>query len=373
MTPERHREIGDLYYAVQQLQVARRAAFLKRVCSGDDELRREVESLLAFEEQSEELMKTRAWDGLAFGLMMTGPAERKVDPSQPPARGLDLDNPACSSEIPNYAPVTDKDYKDKSLAQDKHKIGVRRPFGTRIVQLASHRSNWPWLLLAGTIGAVLTIGALTLWRIRSQGREEAGSPQSAPFSAVERTLNYSLIVRKDAKRYPESKPFYSAGDTVLTYGDEVRFLVSSPQTGFLYIINEGSALTNGLPEYNFLFPDGSTQDPLEVVANQLFQIPQSSRQPEEDWFVVDAEQGLERIWLVWAAESVPALEQVRVWANPRDKGQIADPEQIRAVAGFLKAQLVTTPAVDSGGNDRRMTLKGGAGPLVGLLRLWHRG
>ncbi|HWQ35216.1 MAG TPA: protein kinase [Blastocatellia bacterium] len=46
MTPERWEEVGRLYHQVLELPTEQRAAFLRRVCGSDDELRHEVESLL---------------------------------------------------------------------------------------------------------------------------------------------------------------------------------------------------------------------------------------------------------------------------------------------------------------------------------------
>ncbi len=52
MTPERYRQIGELYHAA--LEVARRSApaFLDRACAGDEEMRREVESLIISHEEA---------------------------------------------------------------------------------------------------------------------------------------------------------------------------------------------------------------------------------------------------------------------------------------------------------------------------------
>lgn len=47
MTPERWREIEELYYAARERQAADRSAFLLEACKGDGQLRREIESLLA--------------------------------------------------------------------------------------------------------------------------------------------------------------------------------------------------------------------------------------------------------------------------------------------------------------------------------------
>ena len=47
MAPERFRQVEELYHSVREREPAERGAFLAEACRGDDELRREVESLLA--------------------------------------------------------------------------------------------------------------------------------------------------------------------------------------------------------------------------------------------------------------------------------------------------------------------------------------
>jgi serine/threonine protein kinase/Flp pilus assembly protein TadD len=51
MTPERYEQIGRLYQSALEREPTGRAAFLTEACGADDELRREVESLIAASEQ----------------------------------------------------------------------------------------------------------------------------------------------------------------------------------------------------------------------------------------------------------------------------------------------------------------------------------
>ena len=60
MTPERYQQIGDLYHAALEIDAAERAAFLERECAADEDLRREVESLIASHEQSADFIATPA-------------------------------------------------------------------------------------------------------------------------------------------------------------------------------------------------------------------------------------------------------------------------------------------------------------------------
>src|SRR3989442_15258331 len=60
MTPERYRQIGELYHAALEVDAAERAAFLERTCAGDEELRREVEALINSHEQAADFIAAPA-------------------------------------------------------------------------------------------------------------------------------------------------------------------------------------------------------------------------------------------------------------------------------------------------------------------------
>ncbi len=60
MTPERYRQIGEIYHAVLEVDHEKRGAFLDRSCAGDEVLRSEVESLIASHEQASDFIATPA-------------------------------------------------------------------------------------------------------------------------------------------------------------------------------------------------------------------------------------------------------------------------------------------------------------------------
>src|SRR5215475_13553212 len=60
MTPERYQQIGQLYHAALAMEPSQRAAYLEQACSGDEALRREVESLLAANEQGADFLEAMA-------------------------------------------------------------------------------------------------------------------------------------------------------------------------------------------------------------------------------------------------------------------------------------------------------------------------
>ncbi len=62
MTPERWKQVEEIYHAVLERDSDQRASFLTKICAGDENLRREVESLLA-QKTGDELLGHPAWEG----------------------------------------------------------------------------------------------------------------------------------------------------------------------------------------------------------------------------------------------------------------------------------------------------------------------
>jgi len=60
MTPERWRQVQQIYHSTLEREESQRSSFLAEACAGDEELRREVESLLAHKEQSESFSEVPA-------------------------------------------------------------------------------------------------------------------------------------------------------------------------------------------------------------------------------------------------------------------------------------------------------------------------
>jgi hypothetical protein len=63
MTPERCRQIEQIYHSTLEREDGPRPSFLKEACAGDEDLRREVESLLAHQDQSKSFIQTPAFGG----------------------------------------------------------------------------------------------------------------------------------------------------------------------------------------------------------------------------------------------------------------------------------------------------------------------
>jgi serine/threonine protein kinase/Tfp pilus assembly protein PilF len=81
MKPERWRQIEKLYDAALELDVSRRAAFLDQACKGDEELRREVASLLASDAQAGSFLAAPAVEVVARSIAaepVSSPIGRRI-------------------------------------------------------------------------------------------------------------------------------------------------------------------------------------------------------------------------------------------------------------------------------------------------------
>src|SRR5438552_5049501 len=72
VTPARWKEVEAVFEQVRELSESERPAFLTKTCGGDEELRREVESLLASEAKAGEFIDRRSLFFSAETLPETG-------------------------------------------------------------------------------------------------------------------------------------------------------------------------------------------------------------------------------------------------------------------------------------------------------------
>ena len=68
MTPERWKKVEELYHAALVLDEIQRDRFLVESCHGDEELRREVESLLSYQGKVDSFIEAPTLDLMAKGL-----------------------------------------------------------------------------------------------------------------------------------------------------------------------------------------------------------------------------------------------------------------------------------------------------------------
>jgi hypothetical protein len=182
-----------------------------------------------------------------------------------------------------------------------------------------------------------------------------------------RTLTYSVTLQRDPKRFPGQKAIQVTADHVFSAGDGVRLAFMSPQGGHLYIFNESPRRAGGPRSVNVLFPSPTSNDgSARLDGGQTVTIPDRG-----NGFVFDEEQGVERLWIIWSAGAQPRLDEMKVWANPTDRGEIKDGADVDALDAFVRDHA--SPAPDSAVDDDGVTtLSAQADLFVRLVKLAHQ-
>lgn len=218
-----------------------------------------------------------------------------------------------------------------------------------------------WIGLA--VAVVALIAAVWVWK-------SSQTTTVSPEPTLSRQLSYSLLVRTNPAKNPGKEPISFPGEIVFTPGDQLKMILSSQQEGFLYIVNEGPQPKNGLPAYNFLFPDpAQTPDNAPSLTSIKSLIIPSDR--SDGWFTVDSEQGTEIFWLVWSEKTIPELEAAKKWLTPQYGGEIQNASEVAAIQQLLnKHYPANKPVAEK--DDHQTNLKGGKdGVLVFPVRLAH--
>lgn len=203
-----------------------------------------------------------------------------------------------------------------------------------------------WLLGVLVIGLLLLLAAGRQWLIR----------------APERDLTYFLTIQRYRNDKPVGEEFPSTGREIFEEGWKFRVHLTSPQEGFIYLLNEEIDGSGG--NFALLFPLPSwRQGSARLAAREMLQT---------DWYVFDREPGRELLRLVWSARPVPELEALRELANPIDRGRVSAPAQIEAIRAFL-GRNPEPPGENSRELPNRQTHVRGSGEvMVWPIELQHR-
>jgi serine/threonine protein kinase len=213
--------------------------------------------------------------------------------------------------------------------------------------------------LIAMVVVTAAIRGINAWRSSRARTNVAATP---PAPVAERSLTYWITVQKFRNGRPYEKEFTLAGEVNFERDYQIRVNVRSPQPGYLYVLNEGP--TSAQPEFVTLFPSPTANKGSPFLdAEQLVQIPEKSR------IRFDAQQGVEKLWLVFSEEAVSELEAVKEFANHQTRGLITDPARNQAVQNFLATHSTTKPSAEKG--NTQTTLKSPGKLLVYAVKLEH--
>ncbi|HEX7312553.1 MAG TPA: protein kinase [Pyrinomonadaceae bacterium] len=242
------------------------------------------------------------------------------------------------------------------------------------VNTAAHRNRSTTALLLPAVLLLVAAAIVGTWAWRSSnpstdGKRSPATVETTTATAAtepERSLVYSILVQKYRDGRPYEAPFRLAGEINFEKDYRVRLNLSSPQDGHLYILNEGPSENGGPSPYVILFPSPTANDgQSRLGAGRQVQV------PERSWFQFDAKRGTEKVWLVWSAESVPALEALKAYANTRDRGLVGDPGLNDAAREFLLTHQSPRPVASRDEAKKEIVLTSNGAILAHLLRLEH--
>jgi len=219
------------------------------------------------------------------------------------------------------------------------------------------------LLIAVAALVLLTAGifGVSMWRL---AREQPGVAPAVPTTVEERTLTYWITVQKFKDDKPYEKPFTLAGEINFEADYQIRVNVRSPQSGYLYVFNEGPPETGVQPEFVIVFPSRTANS-----GTSLLEAGQSVLIPDPTWLKFDEQRGVEKLWLVFAAEALPELEALQQFANAKTRGLITDLDQNKALQKFLAFHSSQQTTVEKGETLTKLVTNGKV--LVYAIRLEH--
>ena len=218
-------------------------------------------------------------------------------------------------------------------------------------KLSPVRATLIGLLLAGIVGA----GGWYLFIAKPAASNLATSTFA---NKPVRELTWWLTAQRMQGKKAIGDPVQSAGNDWYPAGTKFKFNLVSPQTGYLYLLNEGLT-SSGEKSLNLLYPTpNNNQLNAAVTANQPIQT---------DNYIFDENEGTEKFWIVWAANPVAEIEAAKSDAKPTIKNDVQ-----RAAILALLAQHApkTTSTIDE--SKENSTVTTGSEILADLVNLKHR-
>lgn len=230
---------------------------------------------------------------------------------------------------------------------------VRQPDKKRVLLFA---------LLAMALATAVIFG-VNIWRARRPRPTSPVATTTTPVAPVpERTLTYWITVQP-FRNGKYQKEYTLAGEVNFAPQDQIRLNIRSPQDGHLYILNE--APREGFaPDFVVLFPSPSTND-----GYSFMRAGRELRFPDQSWLRFDEQQGVERLWLVFAEDPLPQLEQFKGLVNPETRGHVTSDVQNKDLQAFLSANSTSRPTLEK--SDTLTTLKAPGKLLLYPVKLEH--
>jgi len=233
--------------------------------------------------------------------------------------------------------------------------GAPRVVPPSSVDMKERKRYGPKIAGALALIAVLVVGVLLLTKRQFLF---GNNSNSSAGNASQRSFAYWLTVQKMRDGRPYQEPFQSSGQEIFENGYKFRLNISSPQSGYLYVFNDGP------DELTIIYPTPNTnRGSPELDADQTTQT---------NWNTFAGKTGTEKFWVVWSASAVKELEAAKDVAFNTKEGSLSDVVIVRSVREFLNSH--SNPKLESTKDSarQRTNIRGSGDVVVKLVELEHR-
>jgi serine/threonine protein kinase len=219
----------------------------------------------------------------------------------------------------------------------------------------------------GIMCGVVALLVVALWALNQRRLTPRPSNTLTSPTTTELALTYSVTVQKYRENKPFEPPFQLAKEMLFESDYQIRLNISSQQSGFLYVLNEGPPDKDQPADFVVLFPSPTSNGGSALVSeSQPIQI------PEKSWIKFDKEKGTEKVWLVFAPNAVPELEPIRSYASPKTRGLITDAGLRDNVQQFFRSKAAAKPSVEESVERKETRILSRNDVLVHFINLEHQ-
>jgi hypothetical protein len=154
-----------------------------------------------------------------------------------------------------------------------------------------------------------------------------GADCTPVVETVPRTLSYWMqITRVGDQQLNQPRLHIDAAQSVLFLsGSRLSLFVEAAEEGYLYVINQASQETGGMPGYALVFPRADINSGNSKVPGGVpFEVAP---------FEFDSRQGKERLFLILTKDPIEALDALR----PDEQLRLTSIEEVQTVRAFIEA------------------------------------
>lgn len=190
-------------------------------------------------------------------------------------------------------------------------------------------------------------------------REAITASPAAAVPSNEQSYRYWLTVQKMRDDKPDGNEIGMTGNEVYGNGWKFRFNFDPAQRGSLYLLNESPGQSNQR-EFNALFPTPQNGGRAQLDRNQRLQT---------RWYVFDKKTGVEKLWIIWAVDPLPELDEL--FREAGLTGGVLSENQVATVQTYLKEYESKQPVVVTDKQQKFTVVKGQGNFVVHLQELSH--